>query len=117
MWKLKGSVSASVRFASKPRLFRCRQSTQGKSSRSPLRDGAAGVTAVCALYLQVQEVQETLMPQVLTTLEEDSQTARLLSCRIVGVFLKASDGATEPDKFIKIYPGSTLFFSNSHASV
>ncbi|XP_003481014.1 dynein assembly factor 5, axonemal isoform X1 [Sus scrofa] len=53
---------------------------------------------------QVQEVQETLMPQVLTTLEEDSQTARLLSCRIVGVFLKASDGATEPDKFIKIYP-------------
>ncbi|XP_059976367.1 dynein axonemal assembly factor 5 isoform X2 [Mesoplodon densirostris] len=53
---------------------------------------------------QIQEVQEMLMPQVLTTLEEDSQMTRLISCRIINVFLKTSDGVIDPDKFIKIYP-------------
>ncbi|XP_032462057.1 dynein assembly factor 5, axonemal isoform X1 [Phocoena sinus] len=53
---------------------------------------------------QIQEVQETLMPQILTTLEEDSQMTRLISCRIINVFLKTSDGVIDPDKFIKIYP-------------
>ncbi|XP_019492960.1 PREDICTED: dynein assembly factor 5, axonemal [Hipposideros armiger] len=53
---------------------------------------------------QIQDVQRTLMPQVLTTLEEDSQTTRLTSCRIISVFLEASGGAIDPDKFTKIYP-------------
>ncbi|KAG8509815.1 Dynein assembly factor 5, axonemal [Galemys pyrenaicus] len=39
---------------------------------------------------QIQEVQETLMPQILTTLEEDSQMTRLMSCRIIDIFLKTS---------------------------
>lgn len=53
---------------------------------------------------QVQGVREVLLPLVLTTLEEDSQTTRLTSCRIVSAFLKSCGGATEPDKFIKVYP-------------
>ncbi|XP_036095862.1 dynein assembly factor 5, axonemal [Molossus molossus] len=53
---------------------------------------------------QVQAARETLMPQVLTTLEEDSQTARLVSCRIIRLFLKTPGGAMDPDKFIRIYP-------------
>ncbi|KAF4015993.1 hypothetical protein G4228_007392 [Cervus hanglu yarkandensis] len=53
---------------------------------------------------QIQDVQETLMPQILTTLEEDSQMTRLISCRIINLFLKTSNGVIDPDKFIKIYP-------------
>ncbi|KAM5300602.1 dynein axonemal assembly factor 5 [Glossophaga mutica] len=53
---------------------------------------------------QAQDVRETLTPQVLTTLEEDSQTTRLTSCRIIDAFLKSSGGTIDPDKFIKIYP-------------
>lgn len=69
--------------------------------------------SLCGFFLlQIQEVQETLMPQILTTLEEDSQMTRLISCRIINVFLKTSDGVIDPDKFIKIYPGRTFFFSN-----
>ncbi|XP_059270232.1 dynein axonemal assembly factor 5 isoform X2 [Mustela nigripes] len=63
---------------------------------------------------QMREVQETLMPDVLTTLEEDSQRTRLISCQIINRFLKTSGGVTDPEKFIKIYPevlkaGSILF--------
>ncbi|KAI5221447.1 dynein axonemal assembly factor 5 [Manis pentadactyla] len=53
---------------------------------------------------QIQDVQETLMPQILTTLEEDSPTTRLVSCRIIDIFLKNPGGVINPDKFIKIYP-------------
>ncbi|XP_021563260.1 dynein assembly factor 5, axonemal-like [Carlito syrichta] len=53
---------------------------------------------------QLQEVQETLMPQILTTLEEDSQMTRLISCRIINMFLKTSGGMIEPDELIRIYP-------------
>ncbi|XP_028701257.1 dynein axonemal assembly factor 5 [Macaca mulatta] len=53
---------------------------------------------------QIQDVQETLMPQVLTTLEEDSQMTRLISCRIINTFLKTSGSMTDPEKLIKIYP-------------
>ncbi|XP_044931137.1 dynein axonemal assembly factor 5 isoform X1 [Mustela putorius furo] len=53
---------------------------------------------------QMREVQETLMPDVLTTLEEDSQRTRLISCQIINRFLKTSGGVTDPEKFIKIYP-------------
>ncbi|XP_063671203.1 dynein axonemal assembly factor 5 isoform X3 [Pan troglodytes] len=63
---------------------------------------------------QIRDVQETLMPQVLTTLEEDSKMTRLISCRIINTFLKTSGGMTDPEKLIKIYPevlkeGSGLF--------
>lgn len=54
------------------------------------------------------------MPQLLTTLEEDSQTTRLVSCRIINMFLKTPGGAVDPDKFMKIYPGRTLAFSHTH---
>ncbi|XP_032742731.1 dynein assembly factor 5, axonemal [Rattus rattus] len=53
---------------------------------------------------QVQEAQETLMPQVLATLEDDSQTTRLISCRIISRFLKNSGDTMEPEKFLKVYP-------------
>ncbi|XP_014651115.1 PREDICTED: dynein assembly factor 5, axonemal [Ceratotherium simum simum] len=53
---------------------------------------------------QIREVQETLMPQILTTLEEDSQMTRLISCRIINMFLKTSGGVVDPDKLIKVYP-------------
>ncbi|XP_039327419.1 dynein axonemal assembly factor 5 isoform X1 [Saimiri boliviensis] len=53
---------------------------------------------------QIRDVQETLMPQVLTTLEEDSQMTRLISCRIINTFLKTLGGMIDPDKLIKIYP-------------
>uniref|UniRef100_A0A452TIB1 Dynein axonemal assembly factor 5 n=2 Tax=Ursus maritimus TaxID=29073 RepID=A0A452TIB1_URSMA len=53
---------------------------------------------------QIREVQETLMPDILTTLEEDSQMTRLISCQIINRFLKTCRGAVDPDKFIKIYP-------------
>lgn len=57
------------------------------------------------------------MPQVLSSLEEDSQMTRLTSCRIINVFLKTSGGVIDPDKFIKIYPGRTCFFSKAHVRV
>uniref|UniRef100_G1RA65 Dynein axonemal assembly factor 5 n=1 Tax=Nomascus leucogenys TaxID=61853 RepID=G1RA65_NOMLE len=53
---------------------------------------------------QIRDVQETLMPQVLTTLEEDSQMTRLISCRIINTFLKTSGGMMDAEKLIKIYP-------------
>ena len=63
--------------------------------------------------LQIQDMQKTLMPQILTTLEEDSQMTRLISCQIINLFLKTSSGVIDPDKFIKIYPGRTCFFPQS----
>lgn len=60
-------------------------------------------------------MRETLLPPVLTALEEDSQMTRLTSCRIVGAFLKSSGGASEPDKFSRIYPGRTFFFPRAFA--
>ncbi|XP_003795509.1 dynein assembly factor 5, axonemal [Otolemur garnettii] len=53
---------------------------------------------------QIQDMQGTLMSHILTTLEEDSQMTRLISCRIINIFLKTSDDTIDPDKFIKIYP-------------
>lgn len=60
-------------------------------------------------WLQMQEVREALMPQVLATLEEDAQTTRLISCRVLNTFLKTAGDTMDPDKLIKIYPGRTLF--------
>ncbi|XP_062036464.1 dynein axonemal assembly factor 5 [Lepus europaeus] len=53
---------------------------------------------------QVAAVREALLPQLLTTLEDDSQRTRLTSCHILDTFLKSCGGASDPDTFIKIYP-------------
>ncbi|XP_045316654.1 dynein axonemal assembly factor 5 isoform X1 [Leopardus geoffroyi] len=53
---------------------------------------------------QIRKVQETLMPQILTSLEEDSQMTRLTSCQIINTFLKTSGGVADADKLIKVYP-------------
>lgn len=59
---------------------------------------------------QILDLQDTLMPQVLSTLEEDSQMTRLTSCRIINVFLKTSGGVIDPDKFVKIYPNRNSYY-------
>lgn len=48
--------------------------------------------------------EEALLPQLLTTLEDDSQRTRLTSCRILDTFLKSCGAASDPDAFLKIYP-------------
>ncbi|XP_004598224.3 dynein axonemal assembly factor 5 [Ochotona princeps] len=53
---------------------------------------------------QVEAVQEALLPQVLTTLDEDSQRTRLVSCHIVNSFLKTSGAVADSDRLIKAYP-------------
>ncbi|XP_058567040.1 dynein axonemal assembly factor 5 isoform X2 [Neofelis nebulosa] len=53
---------------------------------------------------QIRKVQETLMPQILTSLEEDSQMTRLISCQIINTFLKTSGGVAGADKLVKVYP-------------
>ncbi|XP_044603469.2 dynein axonemal assembly factor 5 [Equus asinus] len=53
---------------------------------------------------QLREVQEALTPQILTTLEEDAQVTRLVSCRIIDAFLKASGAVVGPDELVKVYP-------------
>lgn len=79
------------------------------------RAGRCVPVHIPVLVPQVEGVRETLLPPVLTALEEDSQMTRLTSCRIVRAFLKSSGGATEPDKFTKIYPGRTCFFPKAFA--
>lgn len=79
---------------------------------SPPRTDMSHVVCVCRL--QIQDVQETLMPQVLTTLEEDSQMTRLISCRIINTFLKTSGSMTDPEKLIKIYPGRTFLLFTAY---
>ncbi|XP_039767023.1 dynein assembly factor 5, axonemal isoform X1 [Ornithorhynchus anatinus] len=76
--------------------------------------GAIRTTAVSCLWAliysemlsteQVLEVQELLLPQIITTLEEDSKMTRLLSCRIISIFLKSCGDMIVPDKLLKIYP-------------
>ncbi|XP_003416624.2 dynein axonemal assembly factor 5 [Loxodonta africana] len=53
---------------------------------------------------QILEVQGVLMPQMVTTLEEDSQMTRLISCRIINLFLQTSGDTREPEKLLKTYP-------------
>ena len=57
------------------------------------------------------------MPQILTSLEEDSQMTRLISCQIINTFLKTSGGVADADKLIKVYPGTMLFFPELCGSV
>ncbi|KAM4631833.1 dynein axonemal assembly factor 5 [Discoglossus pictus] len=53
---------------------------------------------------EILQVQDVLMPQVLTTLEEDSKMSRLMSCRIIKILLSVCGHQLEPDKLNKIYP-------------
>ncbi|XP_078521034.1 dynein axonemal assembly factor 5 [Lissotriton helveticus] len=53
---------------------------------------------------QILHVQDMLMPQVITTLDEDSKMTRLLSCRIINTLLKNSGNQFDPDRLNKIYP-------------
>ncbi|XP_059534686.1 LOW QUALITY PROTEIN: dynein axonemal assembly factor 5-like [Myotis daubentonii] len=84
---------------------------QWRAGRTAAAIRTAAVSCLWALIssevlsaTQVEDVRETLLPPVLTALEEDSQMTRLTCCRIVSAFFKSSGGASEPDKFIKIYP-------------
>ncbi|XP_005997023.1 dynein axonemal assembly factor 5 [Latimeria chalumnae] len=53
---------------------------------------------------QALKVHNDLMPQVLSTLEEDSKLTRLVACRIVGAFLKLCGNQFSPDKLNAVYP-------------
>ncbi|XP_069839943.1 dynein axonemal assembly factor 5 [Dendropsophus ebraccatus] len=53
---------------------------------------------------EILQVQDVLMPQVLATLEEDSKTSRLVSCRIIRALLGFCGQHLDPDKLNKIYP-------------
>lgn len=76
--------------------------------------GATRTIAVSCLWVLLQievlsheeivQVQDVLMPQVLTTLEEDSKTSRLVSCRIIKALLGICGQHLDPDKLNKIYP-------------
>ncbi|XP_056391895.1 dynein axonemal assembly factor 5 [Hyla sarda] len=56
------------------------------------------------LHEEILQVQDVLMPQVLATLEEDSKTSRLVSCRIIRALLGVCGQHLDPDKLNKIYP-------------
>ncbi|XP_075686389.1 dynein axonemal assembly factor 5 isoform X1 [Rhinoderma darwinii] len=76
--------------------------------------GAIRTIAVSCLWVLLQsevlsheeilQVQDVLMPQVLVTLEEDSKTSRLVSCRIIRALLGICGQNLDPDKLNKIYP-------------
>ncbi|XP_040296642.1 dynein assembly factor 5, axonemal [Bufo bufo] len=76
--------------------------------------GAIRTIAVSCLWVLLQsevlsqeevlQVQDVLMPQVLATLEEDSKTSRLVSCRIIKALLGICRQHLDPDKLNTIYP-------------
>ncbi|KAG9476916.1 hypothetical protein GDO78_002361 [Eleutherodactylus coqui] len=76
--------------------------------------GAIRTIAVSCLWVLLQtdvlsheeilQVHDVLMPQILTTLEEDSKTSRLVSCRIIKTLLGICGPHLDPDKLNKIYP-------------
>ncbi|KAE8579491.1 hypothetical protein XENTR_v10024068 [Xenopus tropicalis] len=76
--------------------------------------GAIRTVAVSCLWVLLQsetlthqevlQVEDDLMPQVITTLEEDSKMCRLMSCRIIRALLSACERQLHPDKLNKIYP-------------
>ncbi|XP_063284965.1 dynein axonemal assembly factor 5 [Pelobates fuscus] len=53
---------------------------------------------------EIFQVEDVLVPQVVTTLEEDSKTSRLMSCRIIQTLLKVCVQRLDPDRLNKIYP-------------
>ncbi|KAM4697766.1 LOW QUALITY PROTEIN: dynein axonemal assembly factor 5 [Rhinophrynus dorsalis] len=54
--------------------------------------------------LEVLQVEEVLMPPVISALEEDSKMSRLMSCRIIRSLLSTCDKQLNADKLNKIYP-------------
>ncbi|XP_073399199.1 dynein axonemal assembly factor 5 [Dendrobates tinctorius] len=76
--------------------------------------GAIRTVAVSCLWVLLQseiltheeilQVQDVLMPQVLATLEEDSKTSRLVSCRIIKALLRVCGPHLDADKLNAIYP-------------
>ncbi|KAM8960244.1 dynein axonemal assembly factor 5 [Pelodytes ibericus] len=76
--------------------------------------GAIRTIAVSCLWVLLQsevlsrqeilQVQDFVMPQVVTTLEEDSKMSRLVSCRIICALLSVCEQGLDPDKLNKIYP-------------
>ncbi|XP_018423410.1 PREDICTED: dynein assembly factor 5, axonemal [Nanorana parkeri] len=55
------------------------------------------------LQQEIRHIQDILMPTLLTTLEEDSKTSRLMSCRIIKALLGACEHHLDPDRLNKIY--------------
>ncbi|XP_053327165.1 dynein axonemal assembly factor 5 [Spea bombifrons] len=53
---------------------------------------------------EILQVQDVLIPPVITTLEEDSKMSRLVSCRIIRALLSICEQHVDPDKLNKIYP-------------
>ncbi|XP_049644535.1 dynein axonemal assembly factor 5 [Suncus etruscus] len=83
---------------------------QWHAGRTAAAIRTAAVTCVWALVSsqalsgpQVESAEAALLPAVLATLEEDSPTARLASCRIVSHFVQ-NFRDDEPDKLLKVYP-------------
>ncbi|KAF1543961.1 Dynein assembly factor 5, axonemal, partial [Eudyptula albosignata] len=52
---------------------------------------------------EILKVKDGLMPQIIATMDEDSKIARLMACRIVGVFLKVCGRQFDEDKFTNTY--------------
>ncbi|OCT64179.1 hypothetical protein XELAEV_18045280mg [Xenopus laevis] len=76
--------------------------------------GAIRTVAVSCLWVlfqsetlsqqEILQVEDNLMPRVITTLEEDSKMCRLMSCRIIRALLSTCEKQLRPDKLNKIYP-------------
>ncbi|XP_048350157.1 LOW QUALITY PROTEIN: dynein axonemal assembly factor 5 [Sphaerodactylus townsendi] len=49
-------------------------------------------------------IERSLLPEILATLDEDSKMTRSFSCQIISVFLAANGKQFEPDKLISVYP-------------
>ncbi|NXY48339.1 DAAF5 factor, partial [Ceuthmochares aereus] len=57
---------------------------------------------------EIVKVKDGLMPQIIAAMDEDSKIARLMACRIVGVFLKVCGRQFDEDKFTNTYTGKFL---------
>lgn len=57
------------------------------------------------LGLQMLNVECSLMPMIIGTLEEDSKMTRLMSCRIMNVFLEVNGKRFQTNELCRIYPG------------
>ncbi|NXG34853.1 DAAF5 factor, partial [Dromaius novaehollandiae] len=53
---------------------------------------------------EILEIEGMLMPQIISSMDEDSKITRLMACRIVGVILKVCGRQFDSDKLIKTYP-------------
>ncbi|XP_068127477.1 dynein axonemal assembly factor 5-like isoform X2 [Hyperolius riggenbachi] len=58
---------------------------------------------------EVVQIQDVVMPIVISTLDEDSKLICLLSCRIIQALLQACQHHLDPDRLNKIYPELSVF--------